>query len=131
MNSKDMHSFDDLNLTGGISRETQEYAKGDGKNAPFGKRGHGRSGLGRKGRDNQEIVIKLDAVREKVQTLIDLYKLTQETAADLNDGIKAVAESSGLLASVVRKFVVARAGDKFKEKAREVEQLSLIFEVGE
>ena len=131
MNSKDIHSFDDSNLSGRIQRETTEHATSDAKNAPFGKRGHGRTGLGRKGRDNQEAVIKLDEVREKVQTLVDLYKLTQDTAANLNDGIKAVAESSGLLASVVRKFVVARAGDHFKDKAREVEQLSLIFEVGE
>ncbi|MGH9960730.1 MAG: hypothetical protein ACREBC_27015 [Pyrinomonadaceae bacterium] len=60
-----------------------------------------------------------------------LYTQAQESAAKCSDAIKAVAEESGLLANVLRKFVKARAGDKFKEAKRTVEQLSLVFELGE
>ena len=84
---------------------------------------------GREDRSGQEAVITLGELHEKVGTLVDLYKMVQYTNADLNDGIKAVAEASGLLASVVRKFVVATAGGRFDEKKREVEQLALAFDV--
>lgn len=90
-----------------------------------------KSGLGRKDSDGQEAVIKLDKVKEKIDHLIKLHKTAADASDALNDGIKAVAEKSGLLASVVRKYVVAKAGDKFEEKAREVEQLSLLFDVSE
>lgn len=90
-----------------------------------------KSGLGRKDSQGQEAVIKLDQVKDKVDYLVGLYKTATSASADLNDGIKAIAEKSGLLASVVRKYVVAKAGDKFEEKAREVEQLSLLFDVTE
>lgn len=90
-----------------------------------------KSGLGRKDSQGQEAVIKLDQVKDKVDYLVGLYKTATSASSDLNDGIKAIAEKSGLLASVVRKYVVAKAGDKFEEKAREVEQLSLLFDVAE
>lgn len=90
-----------------------------------------KSGLGRKDSQGQEAVIKLDQVKDKIDYLVGLYKTSSDASASLNDGIKAIAEKSGLLASVVRKYVVAKAGDKFEEKAREVEQLSLLFDVAE
>lgn len=87
---------------------------------------------GRTDRSGQEAVIDVSEVRDRIQTLVDLYRLHEDSGKDLNEGIKATAEASGLLASVVRKLVVARAGERFKEKAREVEQLALVFdEVGE
>ena len=56
----------------------------------------------------------------------------EEAAEDFASAVKATAEASGLLASVVRRFVTARAGENFEEKARECEQLSLLFdEIGE
>lgn len=87
-----------------------------------------RKRVGRKGPDGQEQVIEMQEVRDKITTLVDLYKLHEDCGKDLNAGIKAVAESSGLLASAIRKLVIARAGDNFEAKAREIEQLALVFE---
>lgn len=96
-----------------------ETTKGNGKGA--GTRG-------RKNRDNQEAVIEIAALRKMLPQLITLKNNADSAASDLNDAIKAAAEKSGLLASVVRKVVVASAGENFEEKKREVEQLSLAFE---
>lgn len=76
----------------------------------------------------QEAVIKLDRLRGKVDALVTLYTAAREASTDLSEEIKQVAEASGLLAKVVRSYVAARASEKFPEKRREVEQLSLVFE---
>jgi len=96
-------------------------AKGKGKDKP----------LGRVDSEGQEAVIKMGPIKDNIMELVNLYTESNEAGAKLNDAIKATAEKSGLLASVVRKFVVARAGEKFAEEARRVEQLSLIFDIGE
>ena len=88
--------------------------------------------LGRIDGDGQEAVIKMGPVKDNIMELVNLYVEAGDANAKFNDAIKATAEKSGLLSSVVRKFVVARAGENFGETARKVEQLSLIFsEVGE
>jgi ABC-type uncharacterized transport system substrate-binding protein len=86
---------------------------------------------GRKDKQNQEAVIKLSEVHDKIDNLIALHKTASEASACLNEGIKKIAEKSGLLASVVRKYVIARAGENFEEEQRKVEQLNLIFTDGE
>lgn len=87
---------------------------------------------GRKDSEKQEQVIKLSAVKDKISDLITLYNKAGDANDKLNDAIKATAEKAGLLSSVVRKFVVARAGDRFEEEARKVEQLNLVFdEIGQ
>jgi hypothetical protein len=83
---------------------------------------------GRKDRNNQEAVVKLDVIKDRIDELVQRYKAAQDEAEGFNSGIKAAAEASGLLASVVRKFVVARAGEKFADKKNEAMQLSIIFE---
>lgn len=83
---------------------------------------------GRKGKDKQEAVIEIGKLRQKLPELVKLKKTADEASANLNDAIKSAAEKSGLLASVVRKVVVASAGENFEEKKREAEQLSLAFE---
>jgi hypothetical protein len=83
---------------------------------------------GRKDRAGQEAVIKLAPVRERVDELVVLYQTYKQSGEDLNEGIKALAEASGLMAAVIRKFIVARAGENFTEKKREADQLSLVFE---
>lgn len=83
---------------------------------------------GRKGRDKQEAVIEVAELKKRMPQLVKLKKTSDEASEDLNDAIKKAAEESGLLASVVRKAVVAQAGENFEEKRREVEQLSLAFE---
>jgi len=88
--------------------------------------------LGRKDGTGQDAVVTMDPVKERVEELIELYVKSGDAAAKFNEAIKTTAEKSGLLASTVRKFVVARAGEKFDEVKREVEQLALVFdEVGE
>jgi ABC-type branched-subunit amino acid transport system substrate-binding protein len=91
-----------------------------------------RTPRARKNRDQQEAVANADPIKKGIAELVHLYKEHQEADQVLNDAIKAGAEASGLLASVVRKLVAARAGDNFQEKAREVGQLQFIFDaVGE
>lgn len=86
---------------------------------------------GRKDADKQEAVIKTGPIKEKIDDLVALYIKMGRAADTFNDAVKATAEKSGLLASVVRKFVVARAGEKFEEEKRKCEQLQLVFdEVG-
>ena len=80
----------------------------------------------------QEAVIKMAPVKENIDNLIELFTKAGEASEKLNDAIKAMAEKSGMLAVVVRKLVTARAGEKFDDEKRKVEQLSLIFdEVGD
>lgn len=86
---------------------------------------------GRLGRDKQEAVIRLDKLKEMAPTVLGLYRVANDANKDLNEAIKATAEQSGLLASVVRSYITASAGHSFKEKSRHVEQLELVFELGE
>lgn len=76
----------------------------------------------------QEAVERPQVLREAMDELVRLKKAADEASSDLSEAIKAKAKESGFLASVVRRLVVARAGDKFQEKQREVEQLALVFE---
>ena len=87
---------------------------------------------GRKDKDHQEQVIKHESLATRMEELVKLHHASASAGEELNDAIKVAAEESGLLASVVRKFVTARAGEKYEEKKREVDQLSLCFdEIGE
>lgn len=72
--------------------------------------------------------ISLRPIKDGIDELVTLYKQQEESAARCSDAIKATAEEAGLMANVVRKFVKARAGQKFGEAKRVVEQLSLVFE---
>jgi MarR-like DNA-binding transcriptional regulator SgrR of sgrS sRNA len=94
------------------------------------KRGNGRaSPRGRKDQTTgQEAAISLRPIKDGIEELVTLYTQQEESAARCSDAIKAAAEQSGLLANVIRRFVKARAGDKFEEAKRTVEQLSLVFE---
>jgi hypothetical protein len=87
---------------------------------------------GRKDHDGQGAVVKLEPVRERIVYLVGLYRDSEAASTVLAEGIKDIAEKAGLQASVVRKFIAAKAGEKFAEKKRDCEQLSLLFkEVGE
>jgi len=89
-----------------------------------------RKAKGRLDADKQEKVIKRDVVEDKIDHLVNLHNTAIERRKDFSDAVKAVAEESGMLASVVRRYVSARAGETDIEKKRECEQLSLLFEVG-
>lgn len=82
--------------------------------------------------DKQEAVIELEVVRERIEDLIGLYHAAEAAGTDLSEAVKASAEEAGIQASVLRKFIAARAGEKFADKKRDAGQLSLLFEeVGE
>lgn len=86
---------------------------------------------GRKDR-GQEAVIKMEQAAVKIDDLIELKKRYDSAATDLNDAVKAAAEKSGLLATVVRSFVNARAGDNYEDAKTKAQQLALMFEeIGE
>jgi hypothetical protein len=75
-----------------------------------------------------EGAIKLGAVRGSIDELVELFVKSQAAAEDFSSTIKAVAEHSGIVPSVLRKFVKARAGDKFAKAREEVKQMALVFE---
>ena len=86
---------------------------------------------GRKDAQKQEAVIECDVIRERKDELIRLYRATGTAAEEWNDGIKAAAEKAGLQSGVVRKFIIACAGEAFGDKKRDAAQLTLLFdEVG-
>lgn len=94
-----------------------------------GKRGGAK---GRMDADKQPAVKKAEVIAERIDELVRLHKAAGEAAEDAKSAITKAAEDSGYLASAVRKIVTARAGEKFEEKHREVEQqLELFEEVGE
>lgn len=89
--------------------------------------GRGRNARGRQDRSGQEKVIEVAKLTEKLPHLQSLYTTAKDANKDLSDAIKAVAEKSGLLASVVRKIVVAKAGENYDDKKKEAEQLEMVF----
>lgn len=94
-------------------------------------KGNGRTRGRRDQTTEQETAFRLAPIRQSIAELVTLYTQQCESAARFSDAIKVTAEKSGLLASVVSKYVKARAGDQFQEAKRKVVQLSLIFELGE
>lgn len=87
-----------------------------------------RGARGRQDRSGQEKVIDMSKLDERMAHLIKLHNGARASNKDLSDAVKAVAEKCGLLASVVRKLVVAKAGDNFDEKKKEAAQLALAFD---
>jgi hypothetical protein len=82
-----------------------------------------RGRAGRKDRDGQSSVIKLESLSIKVDHLLDLYKQYTDS-----DAVKSIAEQAGLNAATVRKYIKARAGDDFDSTREKVLQLALVFE---
>lgn len=87
---------------------------------------------GRKDSEGQEAVIKSGKAKDEIDRLVNLKGEAKDAAERYNDAIKYVAEQAGLLASVLRKFVGARVGEKYEDEKRKAEQLQLCFdEIGE
>lgn len=99
-------------------------------NAEDKPKGKGKRGRKAKMRveGGQEKVQDLTALDDKMEHLIDTYNSAKERATDFSEAVKAAAESSGFLTKVVRQLVIAKAGEKFEDRKREVGQLSLLFE---
>lgn len=83
----------------------------------------------RKGRvdGGQEVVLKMDPIREKMQYLVTLHYAARDASRDLSSAITEVAKESGFNANALRQLVSARAGD-FMAKRKQVQQLALLFE---
>jgi hypothetical protein len=86
---------------------------------------------GRKDVDKEDgATIKLKPLKDALRELGELALKAKEANAKVKDAIKAVAEKSGLLSSVVRRLVKALSGDsdQFEDEKRKVEQLGIVFE---
>ena len=91
-----------------------------------------RKPRGRKNADKQEAVTKPQVVEAKIDDLVVLHKAAVTAAEEESEAIKKCAEESGYNAGAIKKLVVARAGDKFQEKKRDIgQQYELFEEVGE
>lgn len=87
---------------------------------------------GRKDADKQESVTKPQEIEKRIDHLVQGYKDAKAAAEQSSEDIKAAAEASGYNAKAVRALVVARAGEQFEEKKRDVaQQYELFEEVGE
>lgn len=85
-------------------------------------------GKGRMDADRQPAVKKPQIVSERLEELVDLHGKAQKAADRAKEAVTKCAEDSGFLASAVSKLVRAKAGDKFEEKHREVEQQKELFD---
>lgn len=97
-----------------------EGSKGNGKDKTKGK--------GRQGAEKQTMAKKPKVVADRVDELVRLQVASKEASEALADAIAKAAEDSGYLASVVKKFVTARAGENFEAKHRECEQQMELFD---
>lgn len=86
---------------------------------------------GRKDADKQEAVTKPEVVAKKLKNLIELYKVAQSASTDFSDAVKATGEASGYNTKAVRSLVVAKAGESFEEKKRNVDQQYKLFSENE
>lgn len=94
-------------------------------------KGNGRSkrAAGRKDSDGQAQVIKPKIITEREDELVDLKTKAVEAAENYSKAINQAAEDSGYNAATVRKYIEAKAGDKFDATKEKVTQLALIFDV--
>lgn len=84
---------------------------------------------GRKDENGQEAVIKLKVIEDREKELVRLHGAAKDAAEDFSTAITKASEDSGLNAAAVRKFIAAKAGDRFEAEQKKVEQLSLVFGV--
>lgn len=86
---------------------------------------------GRKDNEGQAAVIETKILKDALDDGVALKLKADSANEKYGDWVKAIAEKCGLLASVVRKVVNAKADDTWEESARKAEQLNLAFdEVG-
>lgn len=114
-----------------------DVQKGKGKGNGKGKgRGKGKAavkdekrtrGRGRLDADKQPAKKQPQIIAERLDELVELQTKAKAATERAADAITKAAEDSGYLASAVRKLVTAKAGDKFEEKHREVEQQGELF----
>lgn len=90
-----------------------------------------RSARGTKAKDKDDgATITLEPVKKALRDLGHLATKAAEANEKLKDAVKAVAEKSGLNASVVKRLVKAHSGNRshFDDEKRKVQQLGIAFE---
>lgn len=92
-----------------------------------GEKGRGAA-KGRQGPEKQTMAKKPKVVHERLDEMVRLHNKAAEAAEAAKEAIAKTAEDSGYLASAVKKIVSAKAGEKFEEKHREVEQQAELFD---
>lgn len=109
-------------------------SNGNGAQPPVGdgveqtkKRGRPK-GQGRKDAEKQPKVKQPKIVAERLDYLVGLHNAAKTATEERDEAITETAEASGYPASAVRKLVTAKAGEKFEEKHREVEQQGELFD---
>lgn len=86
---------------------------------------------GRKDRDGAEKVVTLQPLRKKLKHLAALKDTLDGARGSFNAAVKAVAEETGLMSSVITKLIKARSDDKVDDERRKADQLSMVFaEIG-
>lgn len=88
-----------------------------------------RKAVGRQDSEGQEAVIKPKIITDREDELVALKVTAVEAAENYSTAINKAAEDSGFNAGTVRKFIEAKAGDKFDATKKKVTQLALIFDV--
>lgn len=105
-------------------------SNGNGAKPPRGKGtpAKGEKANGRKDASKQPAAKQPKIVAERLDELVRLHQKAKDATDAVAEAITKAAEDSGYLASVVRKLVTAKAGEKFEEKHREVEQQMELFD---
>lgn len=78
--------------------------------------------------DQNEAPIQIQAVRETIAELEELFEKSRNAKDALRAAIEKTAERSGLRKAVLSAFVKARCNDRIDEYQTKAEQLSLLFE---
>jgi hypothetical protein len=76
-------------------------------------------------------VMKPDVLLKGIPNLVKLKKTVKEAQVEYDEAKVMLAEKSGFLASTIEKRVSAEVNEKLEETKRQVEQLSIAFEVKE
>lgn len=73
-------------------------------------------------------IVKMRELGSRIEELEMLLLRLQDAKTIYNNAVNSAAEKSGVHASVINKFIRARAGDRLREERTKAEQLQLCFE---
>lgn len=87
-----------------------------------------RKPKGRKDPERQEAVLRHEVIEKRIEELTKLHHRIKDAQEAFSEAIKRAATDSGFNASVVRRFVAARASEEYEKRRRDSAQLELLFE---
>lgn len=109
---------------------TEPPAKGKRRkttDAPDADEGE-RKPRGRKGADGIEMTITISNVKDGSAECMKLFNKSERAKTLYKEAIKKVAESGGIQASTLNKWIKASAKGKFADVKRDIEQQALVFD---